>query len=102
MEDKSIPHGDLHSGNVIVAEKYKYSPNARESFRVTDFGVRAVSSSRVDVNDRLMIAQTLKCLLENTKYPSDARSRYVYNVLRNDFLGRYLIETDQLLSLIHI
>ena len=98
MEDKSIPHGDLHEGNVIVAERYKYDPNARESFRVTDFGVSAAYQPNAEVNDRLMVAQTLRRLLENTKYPSDARSRYLFDILRNDFLGRYLIETDHLVS----
>lgn len=95
MEGRAITHGDLHSGNIIVADPDPFDLDEKESFKVTDFGVTVVSG-RGDHNDRLMIANILRDLLENTERPSDSRNRYVYEVFRRDFLQKYLLETNPL------
>ncbi len=91
---RGYQHGDLHAGNILVA-KSDYDLYGRTTFRVTDFGTRALTGQSAHATDFLYIAEVLKNLLECIDYQDcDGRDRYFYNVLRNDFLARHLIETD--------
>ena len=94
LKQRKMKHGDLHAGNVLVATS-QYEIRERPSFRVTDFGVRELTDDTSHANDYLYVAKILKTLLETINYEDcEGRDRYVFDVLRNDFLSRHLIETD--------
>lgn len=94
LKQRGYPHGDLHAGNVLVA-KSEFDIYGRTIFRVTDFGVRELTEHSADVSDYLSVAQTLRRLLGCVEYRDcEGRDRYVYNILKQDFLSRHLIETD--------
>lgn len=94
LKKRGYSHGDLHAGNVLVA-KPEYDIHGRTTFRVTDFGVRELTGHVTHANDYLHVADILKQLLECVEYSNcEGRDRYVYDILRNDFVKRHLIETD--------
>lgn len=94
LERRQYQHGDLHAGNVLVA-KSEFDMDGRIDFRVTDFGVRRFSGHPTHATDYLTISQILNDLLNCIEYTDcEGRNRYAYNVLRDDFLKRHLIETD--------
>ena len=94
LERRQYQHGDLHAGNVLVA-KSEFDMDGRRDFRVTDFGVRRFSGHPTHATDYLAISQILNDLLNCIEYTDcEGRNRYAYNVLRDDFLKRHLIETD--------
>ena len=97
LSGRGIEHGDLHAGNVIVADPSDLDIEPRTSFRVIDFGVREVSGLAGDKRDALGVAHMLRDMLEAVDYQAaHPRDKYVYNVIRDDFLGRHLIETNPL------
>ena len=95
LDKRGMEHGDLHAGNVLVS-KSQYSLTDEPRFKVTDFGIIEITG--IDhTNDYLFIAQILRDLLECVSYNDlQSRDRYVYNILRRDYLNRHLIETDPL------
>lgn len=94
LQQRKSPHGDLHAGNVLVA-KSEFDVYGRTTFRVTDFGVQRISERTAGTSDYLGVARMLGQLLECIEYRDcGARDRFAYDVLRNDFLQRHLIETD--------
>lgn len=94
LELRRYQHGDLHAGNVLVA-KSEFDIDERVDFRVTDFGVQRFSGNPTHATDYLSISQILHELLNCIEYMDcEGRNRYAYNILRNDFLGRHLTETD--------
>lgn len=96
LQQRGYEHGDLHSGNVLVAER-DYDLYDRVVFRVTDFGTRELTVQSQHASDYLALAQMLRELLHCIEYRDcDGRDRYVYDVLRHEFLGRHLIETNAL------
>ena len=97
LKGRHIEHGDLHAGNVIVADPSELDIEPRLSFRVIDFGVREMTVVGAGRRDALGVAQMLRDLLEKVDYRiCRPRDKYVYDILRRDFLRRYLIETDPL------
>lgn len=97
LKGRKIEHGDLHAGNVIVAKPSDLDIEPRETFRVIDFGVREITGLNGGYGDLLGVAGMLRSLLEKVDYRAvRPRDKYVYNILRSDFLGRYLIETNPL------
>jgi hypothetical protein len=96
LQQRGEQHGDLHAGNVLVA-KSEFDPYNRNQthFRVTDFGVQKLTGSAPHASDYLYTADTLRQLLQCIDYRNcEGRDRYVYNILRHEFLERHLIETD--------
>lgn len=95
MEQRSITHGDLHAGNIMVEEtSYKIRPTSE--FRVTDFGVMTATSDFNNEDDYLKVASILKELLENVNYCIGApRDKFAFNFLKDNFLSRHLIEADK-------
>ena len=93
LDLRGIEHGDLHAGNVLVSRS-TYDLRGETTFKVTDFGITEVTGVN-HKSDYLFVAQILKDMLECIKYQELLpRDRYVFNILRHDFLGRHLIETD--------
>ena len=94
LQLRQMQHGDLHSGNIIVARS-EFDIDSRTVFRVTDFGVAMLSARSAHANDYLYVADILRSLLECVEYRDcDPQSRYAFDVLRQEFLARHLIETD--------
>ncbi len=94
LKQLGYSHGDLHAGNVLVA-KPKFDIYERTTFRVTDFGVRELTGHVTHADDYQHVADILRQLLECVEYRDcEGQYRYVYNILRNEFVGRHLIETD--------
>lgn len=97
LRGRGVEHGDLHAGNVIVAEPSDLDIEPRTSFRVIDFGVLGMTGLGAGHGDALGVGQILRELLSRVDYQaSRPRDRYVFDVLRREFLDRYLIETDPL------
>ena len=93
LDLRGMVHGDLHGGNVLVSRS-RFDLNREITFRVTDFGIAEITEI-AHSSDYLSIAQILKDLLECINYQEQQpRDRYVFEVLRRDFLGRHLIEAD--------
>ena len=94
LQGRGFPHGDLHARNILVA-KSDFDLDDGVNLRVTDFGVQQFSEQPDDRSDYLLVAETLKLLLEQVKYEDcDGRDRFLFDAIRNDFLRRHLIETD--------
>ena len=90
LEQRGMVHGDIHADNVLVTRS-RYDLGGDVRFRVMDFK----PAGHGDPIDYLGIARSLKELLECVSYQElPLRDRYVFEVLRNDFLGRYLVESD--------
>ena len=93
LDQRGIEHGDQHAGNVLVSRS-KYDLTDAITFKVTDFGISEVAGMN-HKSDYLSVAHILKDLLECIKYQElIPRDRYVFDILRHDFLERHLIETD--------
>ena len=95
LDQRGMEHGDLHAGNVLVSQS-QYSLSGEARFKVTDFGITEITG--IDhTSDYLFIARILRDLLECVSYnDQQSRDRYVYDILRLDYLRRHLIETDPL------
>lgn len=91
LEQRGMIHGDIHANNVLVTRS-RYNLRGDVQFRVMDFK----PAGHGEPSDYLGIALSLKRLLECVSYEEQQlRDRYVFEVLRNDFLGRYLlVESD--------
>ncbi len=90
LEQRGIVHGDIHADNVLVTRS-RYNLRGDVQFRVTDFK----PTGHEQPSDYVAIALVLKRLLECVRYEElEHRDRYVFEVLRNDFLGRHLVESD--------
>jgi len=93
LDQRGMLHGDIHADNVLVTRS-RYNITDDVQFRVTDFGI-ARPTGHEQRSDYLGIAHLLKGLLECVRYEElELRDRYVFEVLRNDFLGRHLVESD--------
>lgn len=96
MVIQNVTHGDLHSGNVLVADAsaYKLIGDPYE-FRVTDFGVASATSEALLKDDFLQLAVMLRELLERIDYQScNQKDKFIYDVLNDHFLARHLVERD--------
>ena len=96
MDQKNVKHGDLHSGNMLVEDRSSYDfIGPRYVLRVTDFGVGDSTSEPRFKDDYLQLAVVLADLLR--KVDSQAcgpRDRYFFDILREHYLARHLVETD--------
>jgi serine/threonine protein kinase len=97
MEQRGVSHGDLHSGNILVEDRYSYSLlPPRFAFRVTDFGVGESLSNNRFKDDYLQLAMILKELLEAIDYSlCSQKDKFIFDKLRHELLARHLVEMDQ-------
>lgn len=94
LKQRNYEHGDLHAGNILVA-KSTYDIHGRTTFRVTDFGVRELTHHVGHSTDYLYVASILNDLLRCVSYEDcNGPERYIYNILKQEYLSRHLIETD--------
>jgi serine/threonine protein kinase len=96
MKLRGVSHGDLHTGNILVQDRPSYDRlSPRHVFRVTDFGVAEATSDRRFKDDFDQLADILRQLLEQVAYTAGPpKEKFVFNVLNDKFLGRYLTERD--------
>lgn len=96
MKLRSVTHGDLHPGNILVEDRSSYDLiGPRFVFRVTDFGVAEATSEPRFKDDYLQLADMVAQLLRIVDYQSCApRDKFAFNVLRHHFLARHLVESD--------
>jgi serine/threonine protein kinase len=96
MARREVTHGDLHTGNVLVEDRSSYDlQGPRYVFRVTDFGVAEATSDQRFKDDYQQLADILAQLLQLVKYPAcSPKEKFIFNILRNNFLARHLVETD--------
>ena len=95
LDARGMIHGDLHAGNVLVSRS-RFDLTGQATFKITDFGIVEVTGIPHG-NDYLYTANILRDLLKCISYSDQQpRDRFVFDVLRSDFLSRHLIETDTL------
>lgn len=96
MQIRNVVHGDLHPGNILVEDRSSYDlMGSPFFFRVTDFGVAEATSHARFKDDYHQLADVLASLLRVIKYQyCSPKDKFIFNVLRNDFLGRHLVESD--------
>ena len=97
LNRKGLVHGDMHSRNILIQDQSQSLLGEDWGFRVTDFGVSAATSPAGGLRDDFeLLADNLKTLLDNVDYQSGtSREKFLFNFLRDNFLSRHLIETDQ-------
>lgn len=93
LDQVNLVHGDLHSGNVIVNQpRFSLTPALR--FRITDFGIRRLSTQTSVTDDCLSAARLLNELLSCITYSRlSSRDRFYFTVIRDE-LKRHLLEED--------
>lgn len=96
MKAHGIVHGDLHPGNILVEDRSGVALRGpRFIFRVTDFGVSEATSDRRFKDDYEQLADVLAQLLSAVDYQAwGPRDKFMFNLLRNHFVARHLIERD--------
>lgn len=96
MKVKGVIHGDLHPGNILVEERPAYDLlGPKHTFRVTDFGVSEATSDHHLKDDYQQLARILQQLLQTLDYAEQTqKDKFVFKVLRDNFVARHLIETD--------
>ncbi len=96
MKLRGVPHGDLHAANILVQDRSAYDLlSPRHVFRVTDFGVAEATSDRRFKDDFDQLADVLRQLLEQVSYTAGSlKEKFVFNVINDRFLARYLTERD--------
>lgn len=96
MKQKSVKHGDLHAGNIMVEDRSSYDlMGPHFVFRVTDFGAGDTTSEPRFKDDYLQLAYILAEQLRLVEYQTcSPKDKFIFNVLRDHFLARHLQETD--------
>lgn len=96
MKVRKVKHGDLHPGNIIVEDQSAFRLNPTKFvFRVTDFGVGDSESEPRFKDDYLQLGDILNSLLRCIDYAKcNGREKYTFQVLRDHFLARHLMETN--------
>ena len=95
LQEANLHHGDLHAGNILVEDRRNALSGNPFAIRVTDFGV-APATSWALLDDYDELAKTLGDALKRIDYQTlSAEDRIVYDVLRNDFLSKRLVEKDK-------
>lgn len=96
MKFRNVKHGDLHPGNILVEDQSAFRLNPTKFvFRVTDFGVGDSESEPRFRDDYLQLGDILNSLLKCIDYAKcNGREKYTFQVLRDHFLARHLMETN--------
>lgn len=95
MEQNNVQHGDLHDKNIMVEDRSDQLGGDKFAFRVTDFGVASVSDEARFKDDYDQLALMLRQLLQKVDYQKEeARNKYAFNILNDQFLASYLAEKD--------
>lgn len=100
LDDAHTKHGDLHSGNIIVEDRAKSFIGKKFDYRVTDFGVASLSPDAELLDDWQQLGRLMREMLEKVDYQRcEANDRAMYMLLRDDILGKRMLERDQTFGL---
>lgn len=91
-----INHGDLHAGNIMVAEPDPRLIGHTSQIIVTDFGVGGSTNRIQPTDDYSQLSLICSHLLETYIDPSrlEGEDRQFYDRFFNDFLGKQIVEKN--------
>jgi serine/threonine protein kinase len=91
-----VAHGDLHEGNIMVANPDNRFITQKPRIKVTDFGIGTSNLNKTPRDDYLDIAMICSNLLKKYVDPAklEGEDRHFRSILLNDFLEKQMIETD--------
>ena len=96
LKKTGVAHGDLHEGNIMVADPDARFILQKPRIKVTDFGIGTSNLNKSPRDDYLDVAMICSNLLR--KYVDPARlegeDRYFRSRLLTDFLEKQMVETD--------
>ena len=96
LKETHVAHGDLHEGNIMVANPDPRFIVQKPRIKVTDFGIGTSNLNKAPRDDYLDVAMICSNLLR--KYVDPARlegeDRYFRSRFLTDFLEKQLVETD--------
>ncbi len=100
LKSVNLVHGDFHTGNILVEDRSGSLRGPKNEFRVTDFGVAAVTSDPLSfTDDYFQLASILRNLLESFDYASaEPKDQFIFNKLNDEFLTRHLVQEDQTIA----
>jgi energy-coupling factor transporter ATP-binding protein EcfA2 len=95
LQSLKLTHGDLHGGNVLVEDRSTALTGPPFGIRITDFGVAPATTGARLLDDFEQVAMLLRETLELVDYQKQlAQDRLVFEFLRDDLLGKRLMEHD--------
>jgi serine/threonine protein kinase len=96
LKVSDIAHGDLHEGNIMVADPDPKFIDRKPRIKVTDFGIGTSSTKQSIKDDYLQLAVICSNLVRKYIDPAslDGENRYFYNRFTTDFLRKQLTELD--------
>lgn len=96
LKVSDIVHGDLHEGNIMVADPDPRFIDQKPRIKVTDFGIGTSISKQETKDDYLQLALICSKLIEKCVDPAslDGEDRYFRHRLLTNFLRKQLIESD--------
>lgn len=95
-KESGIVHGDLHEGNVMIADPDPRFMDPKRRIKVTDFGIGTSNKKQKFKDDYLQLATICSNLVTKHVDPAslDGKNRYFYERFKEDFLRKQLIESD--------
>ncbi len=95
LQLRKIPHGDLHTGNVLIEDRAGSLIGPPYAFRVTDFGVTSAISDSVFKDDFDQLALIVREILLAVDYSgASSLDRFTFDILNVEFVGKHLVERD--------
>lgn len=96
LKVEGIVHGDLHEGNIMVANPDPKFIRQRPRIKVTDFGIGTSSKDHTPKDDYLCLAVICSDLIKKHIDPAslEGEDRYFCDRFTKDFLGKQLMESD--------
>lgn len=96
LKVSDIIHGDLHEGNIMVANPDPRFIDRKSRIKVTDFGIGTSVARRGTKDDYLQLALISSKLIERYVDPAslEGEDRYFRHRLLTDFLRKQLTESD--------
>lgn len=94
MEEMGVLHGDLHEGNILIADPDPrlYEPTPR--VKITDFGIGYSKSSSSPLDDYASLARICHRLLERIDPAAlNGKERFLYSCFVS-FLDKQILERD--------
>jgi serine/threonine protein kinase len=97
LKTTEIIHGDLHEGNIIVADPDPRFVEQSPRIRVADFGIGGSPDKIEPKNDYLQLAFVCSNLLKTyiDRSSLDGDDKQFYDSFCTDFLGKQLVEINE-------
>ena len=94
MKVEGITHGDLHAGNIMIADEDSRLINQKPRIKVADFGIGTPDATKKPKDDYKSLASICSNILVKHIDPANlsGEDRFVREKLLNDFLKKELRE----------